>query len=538
MAIFAISIASSGAVSFRSMFPAYLHYPRGRSLPESPYDSPPPPPPPPPPMPLPGTFGKENVPLPGSVLGVQQECVGHGAAGMCQPCQVSDQCSEGMTCCPEKKLCVKSSCDDCAEDGARCHGGCPDENVHSQFGQCKCEDTRFPNDWAPQCGHLYNQDRNQFLFEEKKKKAYNQCYPRFETRFKEKCIPFEEEECTTGHEEKCENVKFQNCNKHASTNHDRKCVTVTEQICQLKKVNNYQEVLDVVHKLQCPQVTERICDTTQVMDDSKSSQTLCIDVPRYKCRTEIKKLHDESCKTSYRFTCHFPTDGSGIGTGLLNPLYPEERFAYNPPIPAQWNLDEKFGKGYRNYGGYGPSDPYGNGGDVTKGWQKYCKQTPINDCQKVPRSRHYEVCEQISEQECEKYADADPKPVEKEQCKYVTRSNCEIKTQKDKRKVDVPRFIKDCKPVEKQLCGNKGKTELTTKCSTDVRPVCQFFPTEKKCHKVPRQHCVQVPYQVKLTDCQEAYETNQGAPSPLGHDTNGYGRRVRYRSAYRRPYFG
>ena len=44
----------------------------GRSLPESPYDSPPPPPPPPPPMPLPGTFGKENVPLPGSVLGVQQ----------------------------------------------------------------------------------------------------------------------------------------------------------------------------------------------------------------------------------------------------------------------------------------------------------------------------------------------------------------------------------------------------------------------------------------------------------------------------------
>ena len=83
------------------------------------------------------------------------ECVGHGAAGMCQPCQVSDQCSEGMTCCPEKKLCVKSSCDDCAEDGARCHGGCPDENVHSQYRHCKCEDSRFPNDWAPQCGRMF-----------------------------------------------------------------------------------------------------------------------------------------------------------------------------------------------------------------------------------------------------------------------------------------------------------------------------------------------------------------------------------------------
>ena len=275
-------------------------------------------------------------------------------------------------------------------------------------------------------------------------------------------------------------------------------------------------------------ITERICDTTQVMDDSTSDSFLCIDVPRYKCRTEIKQLHDESCKTSYRFDCHFPTDGSGYGNGNLNHLYPEKRFRYNPPIPAPWNLDEKFGNGYRNYGGYGG---YDDGGDVTDDWQKYCKKTPITDCQQVPRSRHYEVCEQISEQECQKVTDKDPKPVEKEQCKHVTRSNCEIKTQKDNRQVDIPRFIKDCKPVPKQLCGNKGKTELTTKCSTDVRPVCQFFPTEKKCHKVPRQHCVQVPYQVKLTDCKEGYESKQGPASPLG-------RRARYRSAFRRPYFG
>jgi len=549
MAIFAISVASPGAFGAaypsNSRFPLHLLYPRGRSLPEhpeSPYDSPPPPPVPPP-MPAPGTFGSAHVPLPGSVLGVQQECVGHGAAGMCQPCQVSDQCSEGMTCCPEKKLCVKSSCDDCAEDGARCHGGCPDENVHSQYKHCKCENTRFPNDWAPQCGHLYDQDRSQYQFEQPKKNVYNQCYPRFETRFTEKCFHFEEEECTTGHEEKCENVKFQNCNKHASTNQDRKCVTVTEQICQFKKVHDYQEVRDTLHKVHCPEVKERICDTTQVMDKSTSDSFLCIDVPRYKCRTEIKKLYEESCKTSYRFECNFPSDGSGIGNGLLNHLYAEKRFAYNPAIPANWNLNEKFAGGnggYGNDGGYGSNNPYGNGGDVTKGWQKYCTKRPINDCQKTPRTRHYEVCEQISEKECEKYTDEDPKPVEKEQCKFVTREKCEVKTQQERRQIDIPRFIKDCKPVEKELCGNKGKTELTTKCSTDVRPVCQFFPTERKCQKVPRQHCVQVPYQVKLTDCEENYDQSHGVPSPIGPGTDAYGRSIRYgRSAYRprSPYF-
>ena len=76
---------------------------------------------------------------------------------MCEPCQISDQCSAGMTCCAVKKLCVRNSCEDCNNEGARCIGGCPDEFVHSSYGQCKCEDSRFPDQWAPQCGRKFHE---------------------------------------------------------------------------------------------------------------------------------------------------------------------------------------------------------------------------------------------------------------------------------------------------------------------------------------------------------------------------------------------
>ena len=272
-----------------------------------------------------------------------------------------------------------------------------------------------------------------------------------------------------------------------------------------------------------------------VMDDSTTDEFLCVDLPRYKCRTETKTLYEKSCKTHFTFSCHFPSDGSGYGNGMLNHLYPEQRYKYSPSIPSDWNLNEKFAAG-------------AYGGEPVYGWQKFCKKTPNEDCQKVPRERHYEVCEQISQRECEKATNKNPKPVEKQVCKDVFRQKCEVKTQRAPRKVDLPRYIKDCKPVEKELCGSVGKTELQTKCSTDVRPVCKFYPTEEKCVKVPRKHCVQVPYQVKTTDCNEAYTSNTGDAVPIGGfqgygesggsygGSGGYERGLRRRERYR--FFG
>jgi hypothetical protein len=81
------------------------------------------------------------------------DCIGPGAAVMCEKCQISEQCSYGMMCCPHKKLCVKDSSSECEEnEGAKCAPGCPDEDVHSKFNKCTCGDTRFPNAWAPTCG--------------------------------------------------------------------------------------------------------------------------------------------------------------------------------------------------------------------------------------------------------------------------------------------------------------------------------------------------------------------------------------------------
>ena len=76
------------------------------------------------------------------------------------------------------------------------------------------------------------------------------------------------------------------------------------------------------------------------LDHSTTDDHLCVDVPRYTCRTEQKTLYEKSCKTSYRFDCRFPTDGSGYGNGMLNHMYAVERYKYQPGIPSNWNINE------------------------------------------------------------------------------------------------------------------------------------------------------------------------------------------------------
>ena len=98
------------------------------------------------------------------------DCVGLGAAAMCEKCQVSEQCSNGMICCPHKKLCVENSYSECeGSEGAKCAAACPDDEVHSQFSKCTCGDTRFPNAWAPQCGSKIDQAPKNLWGKERKK---------------------------------------------------------------------------------------------------------------------------------------------------------------------------------------------------------------------------------------------------------------------------------------------------------------------------------------------------------------------------------
>ena len=232
------------------------------------------------------------------------------------------------------------------------------------------------------------------------------------------------------------------------------------------------------------------------MDHSTKDEHLCVQLPKPKCRTEFKTLYEESCKTEYRFECKFPHDGSGYGYGTLNHQYAEERYKLHPGIPSSWNINQKPSHGMENVR-----------------WEKYCRKIPVQDCQTTPRSRHYEVCEQIEEQYCEKATNKNSKPVEKQRCKFVDYDQCEVEEQKEPVFVDVPKYEVDCKDVPKQLCGNIGETKLGVKCETDTRPICTFHPTERKCTKTPRKYCTKAPYQVKTTDCSESYTSQVGPPA-------------------------
>ena len=242
------------------------------------------------------------------------------------------------------------------------------------------------------------------------------------------------------------------------------------------------------------------------LDHSTTDDHLCVDVPRYTCRTEQKTLYEKSCKTSYRFDCRFPNDGSGYGNGMLNHLYVVNRYKYQPGIPSNWNMNENpaMGRGLA----------YGRELDGNDDWKKHCRKIPKRECQTIPRTRHYQVCEQIKEQKCQKVTNQNPKPVEEQRCKFVEQDKCEVTEQMEPRKINIPWYTPDCKDVQKEICGSVGTTELEVKCSTDVRPVCTFHPTPEKCTKTPRKYCYQAPYQVKTTDCNEKYDINIGRPVP------------------------
>ena len=105
-------------------------------------------------------------------------------------------------------------------------------------------------------GIYYNiSDEQGYNWKERNSQKYNKCFPRYETKFKEKCENYEETSCYTKHKEKCDTITFQNCALVPKENHERKCETVNEQICHLKKTYENEEVVDYVPKQKCHKTT-------------------------------------------------------------------------------------------------------------------------------------------------------------------------------------------------------------------------------------------------------------------------------------------
>ena len=103
----------------------------------------------------------------------------------------------------------------------------------------------------------YGNTPNQHEWKEKKKTLYKKCFPRYETKYKDKCEKYYEKICKSHHVEKCDTVTFKNCALVPKENHERKCETVKEKICHYKKTYEDKEVDDYVPKQKCHKTTSK-----------------------------------------------------------------------------------------------------------------------------------------------------------------------------------------------------------------------------------------------------------------------------------------
>merc|ERR1711892_1586027 len=68
---------------------------------------------------------------------------------------------------------------------------------------------------------------------------------------------------------------------------------------------------------------------------------------------------------------------------------------------------------------------------------------------------------------------------------YETSYKAEYKTE----------YKQQCDTFYEQVCKPTYRTEYKQECSTSYEEECSGYGYHKKCHKVPQQHCTQVPVQ-------------------------------------------
>merc|ERR1719420_690688 len=168
---------------------------------------------------------------------------------------------------------------------------------------------------------------------------------------------------------------------------------------------------------------------------------------------------------------------------------------------------------YENAGsnGYGSSAydidvSYGGSGSVP---QYKCKKTPDTKCYTTPRTVSTEYCQDREEEVCEKLTERVPVPKEKQVCHDKKKKVCELEQRSQPKQVKKYVYTKQCRPVPKTVCDNADQMSLVPSCVPASRKECSFHP-EERCENVPKQHCYQIPYQVKKMECTEGTSSEGG----------------------------
>merc|ERR1712025_1345119 len=146
--------------------------------------------------------------------------------------------------------------------------------------------------------------------------------------------------------------------------------------------------------------------------------------------------------------------------------------------------------------------------------------TPETKCYTTPRTVSSEYCEEREEEVCEKLTERVPVPQEKQVCHDEKKKICELEQRSQPKQVKKYVYTKQCRPVPKPVCDNADQMSLVPSCVPASRKECSFHP-EERCENVPKQHCYQIPYQVKKMECTEGgYDQSAEYDSITGSSTS------------------
>merc|ERR1719410_3391202 len=106
--------------------------------------------------------------------------------------------------------------------------------------------------------------------------AGQNCYPTFETKYKEQCESYNEKVCYTSHKEQCKDVMGKKCKAIHTSTQERKCFDVQELLCSLKETVQHEEIPAVFTVQKCHTVTERVCDTAYGTEMTERDDFKCI----------------------------------------------------------------------------------------------------------------------------------------------------------------------------------------------------------------------------------------------------------------------
>jgi len=322
------------------------------------------------------------------------------------------------------------------------------------------------------------------------------CYPTYETKYKEQCESYNEKVCYTSHKEQCKDVMGKKCKAMQTSMQDRKCFDVNEMLCSLKETVQYEEIPAVFTVQKCHKMKERVCDTVYETELTERDDYKCITVLNPYCAKKDRIVYDKTCRTMVNFDCK-AQGGNSYGAGSSS----------------------------SGDSGYDGSD--GGYGQSSYEPDYKCQRSHETKCYTTPRTVSSDYCEEREEKVCEKLTEMVPVPVERQNCHDENKKVCELEQRSQPKQVKKYVYTKECRPVTKTVCDNADQKQLKVSCVPSSRKECSYQP-EERCENVPKQHCYQIPYQVKKMECSSNYGSSStsdygsSSTSDYGSPSNEY----------------